>query len=56
VYAATDHADHTEYVGRILAAARRGRQVGAQVSGRVVRIGQHGVMAVMLLTKQKKIK
>jgi len=54
--AAADHADHAEHVGQILTAARRGRQVWAQVSGRVVRVGQHGVMAVMLLIYRKKNK
>lgn len=43
-----------EHVGQLLAAARRGRQVRAQVSGRVVRVGQHSVVAVMLLQKHRK--
>lgn len=53
---AADHADHAEHVGQILTAARRGRQVWAQVSGWIVRVGQHGVMAVMLLINSTKTK
>lgn len=43
------HAADAKHVGQLLAAARRGRQVRAQVSGRIVRVGKHGVVAVMLL-------
>jgi len=42
-----------ERVRQLLAPARRGRQVRAQVSGRIVRVGQHGVVAVMLLRYKK---